>query len=73
MKKSKKIFSCLVLIAVMAFTIMPSSSVYADGTGPQGGSNSGSHPPQPPPPPPPSSNSGSVFTFIICWIFGPPQ
>jgi len=71
MKKSKRIFSSLVLVAVMAITIMPSSSVYADGSGPQGGSNSGGPPPPPPPPPsnPPGGGLGLGWGWI-CNLFG---
>lgn len=59
MKKLKSLLSCLSLVAVMALTIVPAKSVYADG-GPQGGSNSGTTKPQ--------TQSAEELWAIIIWI-----
>jgi hypothetical protein len=68
MKKLKRIFSCLCLVAVMALTILPGKTVYADGTGPQGTSNSTT--PKPPPPPPSSAELWAILIWLINLLFG---
>jgi hypothetical protein len=61
MKKLKSLVSCLSLMAVMALTIVPARSVYADTSGgPQGGSNSGTTKPQ--------TQAAEELWALIIWI-----
>lgn len=64
MKKLKSLLSCLSLVAVMALTIVPAKSVYADDQtsgGPQGASNSGTTKPQ-------TQQSAQELWALIIWI-----
>jgi hypothetical protein len=62
MKKLKSLVSCLSLLAVMALTIVPAKSVYADTSGgPQGGSASGTTKPQ-------TSQPGDDFLSFLIWL-----
>ncbi|MGH9970796.1 MAG: hypothetical protein ACREBG_23800 [Pyrinomonadaceae bacterium] len=61
MKTLKRFLPILVLVGIVGLTMVP--TVLADGSGPQGGSNSGT--PRPPPPPPPSN--ASLLEFLI-WL-----
>jgi hypothetical protein len=60
MKTLKRFLPLLVLVGIVALTVVP--AVFADGSGPQGGSNSGT--PRPPPPPP---SGGGLLEFLI-WL-----
>jgi hypothetical protein len=66
MKTLKRFLPILMLVGVVALTIVP--AVLADGSGPQGGSNSGTNPP--PPPPPPSAGLLAYLIYLICIMFG---
>ncbi|MDX6528442.1 MAG: hypothetical protein QOH41_732 [Blastocatellia bacterium] len=69
MKKLKKIVSGLCLAAVLAFSILPTTVVHADDSGPQGTSNSKTT--KPPPPPPPSSvDLMWLLIALFTWLFG---
>ena len=60
MKKLKRFLPILVLVGIVGLTIVP--AVFADGSGPQGGSNSGTtHPPPPPP-------SGATLLEFLIWL-----
>jgi len=63
MQRIRRYLPVLVLVGFIALTIVP--SVLADGSGPQGGSNSGINPPPPPPPPPPP---GATLLDWLIWI-----
>lgn len=58
MKTLKRFLPILVLVGIVALTVVP--AVFADGSGPQGGSNSGT--PRPPPPP-----GGGLLEYLI-WL-----
>jgi len=61
MKKLKSLVSFLSLVAVMALTIVPAKSVYADTSGgPQGGSNSGTTKPQ--------TTAQDEFLAFLIWL-----
>jgi hypothetical protein len=62
MNKSRLMLSSLCLAAVLALTA-PTTTVYADSDGPQGGSNSTKG--GPPPPPPPSLPTGTINMWVI--------
>jgi hypothetical protein len=47
MKKLRKLLSTLCLVSALTLTVVPAKTVYADGSGPQGGSNSTTTAPQP--------------------------
>ncbi len=66
MRTLKRFLPILMLVGVIALTIVP--AVLADGSGPQGGSNSGTNPP--PPPPPPSAGLLAYLIYLICIMFG---
>lgn len=66
MKTLKRFLPILLLVGVVALTIVP--AVLADGSGPQGGSNSGTNPP--PPPPPPSAGLLAYLIWLVCVMFG---
>ncbi len=69
MRKLRKIVSGLCLAAVLAFSIVPSTVVHADDSGPQGASKSTT--PAPPPPPPPSSaDLLRLLVMLLMWLFG---
>ena len=56
----------LCLVGMVALTIVP--RVLADGSGPQGGSNSGTTPP--PPPPPPDAGLLAYLIWLARVMFG---
>jgi hypothetical protein len=60
MKTLKRFLPILVLVGIVGLTMVP--RVLADGSGPQGGSNSGSTPPPPPPPP-----DAGLLAYLI-WL-----
>ncbi|HSS21232.1 MAG TPA: hypothetical protein VLL54_14255 [Pyrinomonadaceae bacterium] len=60
MLRIRRYLPILVFVGFIALTMVP--TVLADGSGPQGGSNSGSHPPPPPPPP------GGGFLEWLIWL-----
>lgn len=63
MKKSKKLLTIFCLSLALAFTVLPTSNVYADD--PQGGSNSG---PRPTPPPPPLLTWQQIIAILLAII-----
>lgn len=66
MKKLRRIVSGLCLAAVLAFSIVPSTVVYADD-GPQGTSNSTT---TKAPPPPSSAELLRLLIMLLMWLFG---
>ena len=66
MKTVKRFLPILVLVGIVALTMVP--AVLADGSGPQGGSNSGT--PRPPPPPPLSGGLLEYLIWLIMIMFG---
>ncbi|GEM_PF-6495354 len=66
MKKLRKIVSGLCLAAVLVFSIVPSTVVHADDSGPQGASKSTT----PAPPPPPSAELLRLLIMLLMWLFG---
>jgi len=66
MKKLRKLGSGLCLAAVLAFSILPATVVHADGTGPQGTSNSATTKA----PPPSSYDLWAILLWLIMLFFG---
>ena len=66
MKKLKKLVSGLCLAAVLAFGVLPATVVHADGTGPQGTSNSTTTKA----PPPSSYELWAILLWLIMLFFG---
>ena len=66
MKKLKKLVSGLCFAAVLAFGVLPATVVYADGTGPQGTSNSTTTKA----PPPSSYELWAILLWLIMLFFG---
>jgi len=66
MKKLKKLVSGLCLAVVLAFSVLPATVVHADGTGPQGTSNSTTTKA----PPPSSYELWAILLWLIMLFFG---
>lgn len=66
MKTLKRFLPILLLVGIVGLTIVP--AVLANGSGPQGGSNSGTNPP--PPPPPASAGLLAYIIWMVCLMFG---
>jgi len=66
MKKLKKFVSGLCLAVVLAFSVLPATIVHADGTGPQGTSNSTTTKA----PPPSSYELWAILLWLIMLFFG---
>jgi hypothetical protein len=66
MQRIRRYLPILVFVGFIALAIVP--TVLADGSGPQGGSNSGT--PRPPPPPPSSGGLLEYLIWLIMVLFG---
>jgi hypothetical protein len=66
MQRVRRYLPILVFVGFIALTIVP--TVLADGSGPQGGSNSGTTPP--PPPPPPDAGLLAYLIWLAIVMFG---
>jgi hypothetical protein len=67
MKKLRKVLTGLCLAAVLTFSIVPTSVVHADDSGPQGTSNSTT---TKAPPPPSSAELLRLLIMLLMWLFG---
>ena len=67
MKKSKLLLSSFCLALALTLSVVPSTTVLADG--PQGGSNSTRPAPPPPPPPQPSPDLIKLIQLILSILF----
>jgi hypothetical protein len=67
MKKSKLIFSALVLALTLVFTSVATTNTYADTSDPQGVVESKK---APPPPPPPPDSGGNPLVSLWAMIIG---